>query len=71
MHTAGVGEDPLPSEKWGNHIVLLAHLDDAHKGGTRQPQNGRHVGRQSPAAGIAAYANRTRDAKLEVRLDPR
>jgi len=28
MHTAGVGEDPLPAEKWGNHIVLLAHLAD-------------------------------------------
>ena len=28
MHTAGVGDDPLPNEKWGNHILLLAHLND-------------------------------------------
>ena len=28
MHTAGVGESPLPTAKWGNHIVLLVRLDD-------------------------------------------
>lgn len=28
LHVSGVGEDPLPAAKWGNHVVLLAHFDD-------------------------------------------
>ena len=25
LHVGGVGEDPLPEDKWGNHVVLLVH----------------------------------------------
>jgi len=25
LHVGGCGEDPLPEEKWGNHVVLLVH----------------------------------------------
>ena len=25
LHVGGVGEDPLPENKWGNHVVLLVH----------------------------------------------
>ena len=28
MHTAAVGPDPITSELYGNHVVLLVHLDD-------------------------------------------
>jgi len=27
LHVAGVGPDPPQPEKWGNHVVLLVHLD--------------------------------------------
>eukprot|EP00928_Gymnodinium_smaydae_P045595 TRINITY_DN30375_c0_g1_i1.p1 TRINITY_DN30375_c0_g1~~TRINITY_DN30375_c0_g1_i1.p1 ORF type:complete len:374 (+),score=73.05 TRINITY_DN30375_c0_g1_i1:38-1159(+) len=28
LHTGGVGANPLPYEKWGNHVVLLVRLDN-------------------------------------------